>query len=73
MTDKHHSDELVDNLLPIVTAAYALKGRESIVLILRTEAKRLSSLGFTATSADVYMAARLLYSLTESARGNEHE
>lgn len=44
----------------IVTAAYALKGYESIVIILRTEAKRLSTLGFTATSAQVYMAARLL-------------
>lgn len=60
MTDKHHSDELVNNLLPIVTAAYALKGYESIVLILRTEAKRLSALGFTQTSAQVYMAARLI-------------
>ncbi len=60
MTEKHHSDELVSNLLPIVNAAYQLKGHESIVLILRTEAKRLNALGFTATSEQVYMAARLL-------------
>lgn len=56
MEIKHPSGEFP----PLVTAAYALKGYESIVLILRTEAKRLSALGFTETSAHVYMAARLL-------------
>lgn len=61
MTDeKHHSDEFVNNIMPIVTAAYALKGHESIVLVLRTEAKRMNTLGFTATSERMYMAARLL-------------
>lgn len=58
--DKHYSDEFVNNILPLVTAAYALKGHESIVLIIRQEAKRLSALGFTATSERAYMAARLL-------------
>lgn len=47
----------------LIAAAYALKGHESIVLIIREEAKRINGLGYTATSERLFKAAKKLDAL----------
>ncbi len=61
--EKHYSDEFVNTIIPIVAAANALNGHHSIVLIVRDEARRLNGLGYTATSARLYDAAKKLDAL----------
>lgn len=63
MEEKHYSDEFVLKIIPIYVAANALNGHHSIVLIVRSEAKRLNDLGYTATSKRMYDAAKALDNL----------
>lgn len=60
---KHYSDEFVNIIIPIVAAANALKGHESVVLIVRKEAERLNNLGYLATAKRLYEAAKKLDAL----------
>lgn len=63
MKDKHYSDDFVNAVLPIITAANALKDHYSIVEIVRKEAAKINELGYTSTSARLYEAAKKLDAL----------
>lgn len=47
----------------IINAANALSGHHSIVLVVRKEADRLNDLGYTATAARLFEAAKKLDAL----------
>lgn len=61
--EKHYSDEFVNAMIPIISAANALKDHYSIVEIVRKEAGKINDLGYTSTSARLFEAAKKLDAL----------